>query len=626
MFCVAVLLTALLLPAQLFAQGQSAVSIIAISTDAFPKITTTVRTSLSPEGDMPPFTVTLKGKDLPLAEIAQVRVPVMVSVVADLSDGMRADMAPGVTRLDAMQVRLSELIWRLQAEPTSMSLVLVGDTVVVAHEHSMDLGGVDNTVANGNPTAPFSLALREAPVSPTGSLIQDGLVRGLSQLDSADLETPQVLVLFASGDAWQTADLLAFQPALTAARSQHPIELLIVGFGGATDTTPLREAALQLGATYIHQNDNASVDQKAALNAQYAALAMLGHYTRISAIADRVPPGNATLQIALGEASTTQEIDVPPHPPEIVPLIATDQLQDIVRIGMATTFSQSPITSVSYLLDGHSLNDIGQIQKDNSIVIDTSAAAFQQQYQTDQPHELVVAATDAQGQESRSAPMQIAVIKPSQGSPPLGLMLAAILVVLAIIGVTLWLRATRIPGTVKASVKQDTASQGKPGQQSVPPKDDDTLPQRPPDEEKTMPQGNRGDSAPSSDTESHSRQDNTIQGMWRLEFLEGATGRSGQITPANGTHYEVGRPHKDQEMGPTHIAVLNNNVSRGAHAILNLNGNGTKMLLKANNAVNPVYLGANRERELPIGTEESLEADAIFWLSNTVKIRVVRER
>lgn len=621
---VCMLLGVLMLPVvHLSAQGQSAVSIISVSTDAFPVIATTVRSSVPPGASASSFEVTLNGTSIPLSEIAEVRVPVVVSVVADLSDGMRPTMAPELTRLNVMQQRLSELIWRLQAQPNSMSLVLIGDTVLVAHQPTVDLGGVDNTVANGNSAAPFALVAREQSVSPSPSLIQDGLIRGLAQIDQTDPTTPAALVLFASGDTWQTADLLTIQPALEAARRVRPIMLLIVGFGGDSATTPLREASQQLGATYIHHDDIGSVSQKIELNTEYDALSNMGRYTRISAIADGIPAGTATLQVTVGDATAEQAIDLPAHAPEITPWITSTELQDVVRIGISPIFAQSPIKSVNYLLDGRSLSTFGQQQDDLSIILDTTTDAFQQLYHQNQSYELVVAATDSQGLESRSAPVVITVLKPSKPPIPWLPIGSSITVLVVIVAGVLWWRKTRSHIQLTPAKQDTTKPPGIPGQPLRPMDNDDpTRPQGRADEEKTRPQGNRGGSDPTPPQGGRE----SVVGVWRLEFLEGATGTSEPITPTRGTHYEIGRPRMNEYTGPTYIPVVNDNVSRGAHAILTLTGDGSKMLLKANKAMNPIYIGPNPDEKLAVGKEVSLEDGAIFWLSNTVKIRVIRER
>ncbi|MBX0329893.1 hypothetical protein K2Z83_19700 [Oscillochloris sp. ZM17-4] len=627
------LLAVLLLPMRLFGQEQRPVTIVAVSTDAFPIITTTVHTALASAGDAPAFTLTLADKELPLTASAPVQVPMMVSVVADLSDGMRPAMSPGLTRLDVMQQRLSELVWRLQAEPNVMSLVLVGDTVELAHQQTSDLGGVDNTVANGNPAFPFTLVVRDQLVEPSGGLLQEGLARGLAQFDSAEPTQPRALVLFASGDSWQSTDLLTIQPALEAARRERPVELLIVGFGGDSTTTPLRAAAAQMGATYIHQDDSASAEQKEALNAAYATLTALGHYTQLSAVADGVPAGMATLQVVYGDASAEQEIDVPALAPQVVPLFVTDHFQDSVRIGVAPVFAQGALNTVTYLLDGRSLSVIGQPQDDLSIVINTADETFQQQYPPGQQHELVVAVTDAQGLESRSKPVLITVLSPSHSPPPRGLIVGGVVAAIFAGMLFWWYKTTQIPSGNRQSRGEDHADTENPGGGQRPEPDvtrpqgdrgdGPTVPQGDRGDGPTVPQGNRGDKEQTTDP---SNSNNTTYGAWELEFLEGVEHGSELLTPTRGTRYEIGRVFIGQQMAPTHIAVANNQVSRGGHAILTLKANGNKLLLKVNTAKNPVYLGENQERELAVNDEEPLSHGDIFWLSNAVKIRVVCKR
>lgn len=620
------LLGVLLLPTRMFGQGQTGISLATVTTTDFPKLTMLVHTPPAQAGNAPVPEVRLKGQLLPLTALERVKQPVAVSVVADLSDGMRPELASGVTRLDAMQQRLSELIWQFQPEQPSMSLILITDTVEVALVHETNLIAVGNTVANGNTAFPFALMIRDQAAPPVGTLIQAALARGLAQLATADPAVPQVLVLFASSDAWQATDLLTLQPALEAARREHPLEVLIVGFGGDADKNALKTAALQLGATYIHQSDLGSVPQKTALYAAYRTLTTLGHFTRLSVVADGVPAGKATLRVTLGTDGAERELEVPPHAPVVTPRLAANQLQDTVLMGFNPTFAQTPLKTVNYLLNGQSLSSFGVAQADFILQVDTATAAFQQLYPPNQAYELVVAVTDEQNLESRSTPVMVTVLPPTAVPPPWRLILTGCVIVLVIVVVVVWLRIVRLPRPNGARAKvpeKATPAQGEAGKDAP----GVTLPQQRPPELPTEPQGDRGGRPPGGSgappTKPVARPPAVYQ--WRLEFLEGVELPPVVLSVARGTRYGIGRPDENVEQDALYIAVSNPYVTRGAHATLILMGDGAQLRLQVNKAMNPIYRGLNQEEELPSGQEVPLASGDIFWLSSTVKICVTRE-
>ncbi len=628
---------ALFAPVPLQAQPVAVVRIVEVDNSQFPTIDVTVSYN-SEQGQQispaPSFTVQIDDVAVEVAEVRTRQLPVAVSVVVDLSARMSDRGAPFQSRFVMMQQLADELIDRLtidldpQRDDDGLraSLTVMNQTVTVAHELTYDLGAVGNTINNSNPQVRFTAEELDTTAADAPYPLAEALQSGLDELQKADANQPQVLVLFAAGDPTQPLDTTQLRQSFAEARNaKRPIQLLVFSFGSdqtgsfekfPADPNGLQQLVEELGGTFVPLGNQLADEQtRRVIDEQFAAILQRAEHYVLRVTANNVPSGLALLRVTDGSSEDSSQLDISKVPPRFNVVVDSRNFQDRVQITISTEFQQAPITQVEYLLGNRSLAPTLEQGPDFKLELNAYDPAFQQRFPPGE-YELTAAARDANGNESRSEqPIIVTVFAPPTPQGPLEELQRSWWLLLVAVGVVAL-------GAVGFVLVRQRRSNAIPAPSSSPLGDDDPT-RKYNAEDPTMryaePDSDATARYSSDDEEKTARYVSTVaqpEVRWFVEIIEGDETNRIELDPAI-RHYDIGR--ETQRRKPL-IALKNSKVSRD-HAKLELFHNGLDLI--PNETENGTFLGdGDSKKELEPHKPVALQSGDVFWLSPLVKVRV----
>ncbi|NNJ09785.1 FHA domain-containing protein [Chloroflexales bacterium ZM16-3] len=607
------------------AQGTAQLRIVRTDFSQFPTIETTIEFAAlqappSPSQAQPDLVVSFEGKTVPGVERRQTQVPGAVMLVTDLSSRMGERGAVYATRFQLMQPMVSDLVSQLQSADQRAGLMILTETVTVAHELTNDLGAIANTLTRSNPQVRFDPQLPTEESSAGPYPLDEAIIQALSRLDQAAPEQPRTLVVFAAGDPNKEFDTSAIHNALAAAESKgHPVHLLIYGF--ASDPTALTglQSLADVGTVtpVVVDGQLPSPDLKRQIFDQYASVLRRSNMTTLRFSATGIASGPANLTVSVGIINGTASLDIPALPPVVSLITSSPEFQGTVQMATRVDFQQAPITQVEYLLNGLPIADPVTEGPDFRYVLDTNDPGFQQRFPSGS-YELIAAVKDAQDQVSRSQPQQIeiAAVTSSQGLSGLFLPLmigGGVVLVVGAAGAVWQLRRRQQPRPTAAPapvIDDDMTAR-------VTSNDDEaTAPYSPddvtgrlavPDDERTAlfdPHDRR-----TVVLERHTR--------WYVEVVAGDTAQRIELKQSQ-RNYDLGRV---TTVRTPDIPLRHQQVSRD-HARIELLNSGPTLI--AGDSSQGTFFGPEKAAMAP-GDRKQLASGDVFWLSSEVKLRVFCE-
>lgn len=430
---IAVLISVVIGPPPLAAQGDTVVRIIGADLSQFPTVTATVSYSTrrgEPVSPLPAPLVDLNGVAITDVVAETQTRPLAVSIVVDLSARMSDRGTPIGRRFDDMRPLLQDLVDQLVGAQHTASLISFDTDVNLLHPLTGDLGAVRNTLASGDADRAFDPAPLDGGDPSDPYPLVDALRAGLDQLAGAEAGQSLALVLFAAGDP-RPQDLDALRAAVDAYRDQkRPIRVLVVSFGddaaGSFTTLPadpnsLQQVAAALGGSFFPVGtDPLGVALRRDIDGAYAGLLKRAEVLLLRFVAENVPAGQADLRVSIDGSADAVPLALTDIPPRFNVVVDTRNFQDRVRLSIDIKFAQASIANVEYLLDNRLITQPITDGPNFILELDAYDPTFQQRFP---PGEYVLnaVATDAGGNKSSSeSSLTVTVFAPppeAQGSP-----------------------------------------------------------------------------------------------------------------------------------------------------------------------------------------------------------------
>lgn len=609
------------------AQDSETLTITTVDTSEFPEIRIVLR-NLDSEG-MPVTgrSVTefqIEVGDTPVestvpAELTTVEVAPAVAVIVDLSAQMNDRGTLGRTRSQDMARQLGDLLQQLP-NGSQASMLVIEQQVQLIHPLTTDLGAMINTINDTNPDLPF----QPQPVDTADSAypLQDAIEQSLEQLVQAPATMPRALFIFAAGTPDLNVDAAALRRSIDSMQDgQGALAVTIVAFGsdqeGEYNVLPAHPAELEqlagdLDAAFIPffaTDGDAETELEREIEERFADVLSRSSHYQLRFRADNAPAGTQTMLVRIGDLEADSDVNIGDIPPRIAVVTSSTQFQDRVSLTTTIDYQQSPVTEVQYLLNNLPLASSTE-GPDFAVEIPVYTESFQQRFSPGN-YQLIAAAKDERGLESRSDAVTIRVFAPPSAENPfagwmpsfdlsiLGILLLVVVVGVAI-GVFLYQKfkgvqnggggsgSSQAPGSKGGLLHDDTARL---------------------DEQKTERFGNDKTERYNSSGEpsAHHR-------AFRIIVERGAPVQR-FILNSNQRHLDIGRNNNNQ-------IVLTNRWVTGNHARLALVATGVE--LSDNDSTNGTFIGPNKKK-LANRDSAVLKSGDEFWCGPEVKLRIEEE-
>lgn len=647
--CVALLLALIIVP--VVAQEPTTLTILdVVYEDQFPDVEVQLRYLDHQQQPIPNVTnfEVFVGNQLVTSPVTVTteRGPMAVAIVADLSAQMRDKGMPHKrNRFVDMQSLLQEQMLALQLPKLRASLVTFTDQATLYYPLSADLGGLRNIINGSVPAYPF--APQEEAAEGAAYPLEEAIITALEQLEQEAPEVPRALFVFAAGDPDTALDLERIEQTLASSRSSA-MHVMVVAFGSdqeGTFTTKaanpgvLEQLAAVTGGRYVHYfatDVDQAIQLQTEVKTQFEQILQVADYYSLRFRADPTLVGMQDVRVRVGSATDTHTINLAAVPPRVSVVVNSRDFQGKVRMTVRTDFVQSELAHVEYLLNNYR---IGQSEKapDFAYEIDSYGKEFQELFPPG-TYELVAAARDVQGLESRSEPLVVEVFAPPVPDSPLawvmafitgsgGIILLALVTVLAVVvGVVYGMqRQQNVPRISKQfpTNRQPTRSRSVKVSEKV---FGDDEPTNEVDNDLTTTFN------PEELTQVYNPDDLTAQfdptavpeRIFRVVVERGLDPEAKKefYLRSNGAmHYFIGRPSTDNTKQPD-IVLPNKHVSR-EHARLVMLADGGVELVAGHNT-NGTFFGEEKIRMAP-DEKRVLKSGDVFWISPAVKLRLEEE-
>lgn len=545
---------------------------------------------------------------------------------------------------DARQIMDAMLTQLMAAGDPRASLIVITDTVSVRHSLTPDLGAVQNTVRGNLQPATVGRPVAEDQYA-------EAITAGLAQLHSAPAGRGRTLALIVPADQTPPLGAASLARLMQAVGAQPATESLILGVSRAADTGQTQppdaqgwgHVAQALGGRYqpIALDDRGILpSSQATLAAELAALAHHSVELTITLDSTDLPAGANVLRADLGGGRAEQPLIIAGQDPDAQVLVE-QTTPGRFRLSIAAAHPER-LLQVQYLLDERPLGDPVTRAPQFALDLDAQQAEFLQQYPPG-AHQLAAAVIDRRGAETRTAPQQLMIPAPP-AQPFAGVRAWWWLLPLVLIGAGGWLAAlwphlrrdkVRVPGYL-----EHTPTRVQPGRSVGAIDDDVTRAQdgsRADNDRMRLigPSASHGDitaELPRPATEYHpprpaapGRDTTEVltpgapakPAQWIVELLEGAPARRYALPLADRVH-ALGRSDTQH---PLAVAIDSRFVS-GLHARLHVAQDGLQLVPAESS--NSTFVGADR-RLLQPGDMALLVSGDVFWLSERVKLRIIRQ-
>jgi len=604
------------------AQGGAHLRIVRTDLSHLPSIEATIQLD-APQGEQtqPDITVSLEGASVAEVERRPTQVPGAVMLVADLSSRMSEPVAH-TTRFQLMQPMVSDLVSQLQSGDQRAGLIVITQTVTIAHKLTNDLGAIANTLTQSNPQLQFIPQSATDESSAGAYPLDDAIKQALDQLDQAAPEQPRTLVVFAVGDATKEFNTGGIHTALaTAVAKGHPVELLVYGFASDPATlTKLQLADVGTVTPVIVDGKLPSPDLKRQIFVQYAGVLRRSTMTTLRFSATKLSSGPMRLIVSAGNISDSVSLQIPPLSPVVSIVTSSSTFQGAIQMATRVDFQQAAITQVEYLLNDLPIAAPVTEGPNFRYMLNTNDLGFQQKFRPGS-YELVVAVTDANNQHSRSQPQRVevvAVVAPQGGNGTnLALLIGAgagVVVVAAVVA-WLWWRSRQqqpLPGLSPAVDEDVTVHAPFPDEKPTAPysPEDVTAPVAVPDKDITVPFDPRRTVILDPEARKRHRR-------WYVEVVSGDPSQRIELKQSQ-RNYDIGRA---ADKRTPDISLQNSYVSRD-HARIELLDTGPTLI--AGDSSQGTFFGPEKVA-MAQGDRRLLVSGDVFWLSPEVKLHIFSE-
>lgn len=617
---IAVLLSGLFGGLASFASAQEAPQLRITRTDVsrFPLIETTVQLRDAPinaRGEAVDFSVSLNDTPLPVIESRATQTPGATMIITDLSSRMSAVDAGYATRFQLMQPMVSDLVSHLQSGDQRAGLLVVTETVTLAHNLTNDLGAIANTLARSNPELLFEpqplAALNPAAPYP----LDTAILEAFAELAGAPPEQLRTVVVFAAGDPERDLNSEAVRAALAAARAaDQPVQLLIYSFSSDAEAIDRLRALTDDDAftAVLADGQIPPPELKRRIFAHYAGLINRGALITLRVAAPEAAAGPAQLTVSGANAQATAEIAIPAMAPQVSLFVSDPLFEGVVQMAIRTDYAQTPVQRVEYLLNGLPLVE-SAAGPTFTHALDVADPAFQQRFPPG-TYELVAAVQDAQGQVSRSQPQSVEIVT---AAPPPGPNLAPLLIgigALALVGgatgIVLNRRRPRTNAQPAPLVPDDEATQHYQPEPANNPLDDEaTARAMLPDDEPTAQVDLDDERTAPVDVGALASKIH-----WTISVVSGDTAQPLELKP-NQRNYDLGRVTRTRTPD---LPLNHERVSRN-HARIELLAGGPVLVVQE--STHGTFFGQGKTA-LVAGDRQALSDGDVFWLSPDVQLHV----
>lgn len=639
------------------AQAPTNLRVVQIDTVRPDQIEITVDYSLAngqPAPEDPTFRVSVDQLDLPVVQTRQIRLPVDVAIVADLSARMSDKGGPFTSRFIDMLPHIKNLISQLQSGANFGSLVVIQETIELVHPLGPDLQAIANTIERGNAAFIFEpqplgggSVSTPAPNSAEGSTaypLAEAIQTALAQLAGSTGQIhPRALVIMAAGGPISPEALAQLNGQIDQARAERtPIRVVVLGFGSAdpgtfvqypAGTVDLRQLAETLDGTFIDlSNQLIDVARSQQITDEFTAIVRRGNHWVLTVDVSAMPVGANSVRISTGDAAVDTQLEVGALPPRFTVEAAT-AWQGPATMSILVQSAQAPIVRVEYQLNNYPLGESASAERDFALTIDPASRDFQANFPPGE-YTLSAVAFDATGAQSAAlTPLTITVLPPPPPEGIAGLIQSALggpiwvfALILVVAGALFVWTLTRRRVRAQSSTDSFTASTtgGRPVDEEPTSRygtDDQATTRFQVDDDRATRTLDEREVDAQLDDEKTARYNPTASPQptrrWFLEVLEGAEYTRIELLPGQ-RHYDIGRPASNHR---PHIPVPNPMVSRH-HAKIELFRDDLELV--ALETENGTFFGEER-RSLTPNERVPLSTGDVFWLSPRVKLRLESE-
>jgi hypothetical protein len=416
--CIGLLIVIAILPTS-FTRAQSdrphGIVINQINGSQFPLLEVTAQAvdeGINPLGeiDAESWQITIDGQPVSTTlTLKQAKTPVAVAIVVDTTARMADRNTPQRSRFRDQTDQINDLISRLPPD-SSVSLISFNTETTVNFALQADGGGMRNALSTLAPQP------ADAPQEPYD--LTNAIKVGLRELQGVT-DRPRGLFVFAAGAPNADIDPVDIESVLDT-MADNPPTLTFISLGsdveGKFDTAPanplaLARAAQSLSANYLAffaEDFNQTSQLLSAVHESFDRFIARDQWQVLEFRAGVLTPGEHKLQLSIKDTLAERDFSVGLVPPQISLAPLSAPVTNTVTFKVQVDYAQTPLTRVEYILNNV---PVGASDKapDYAFTLDLTDPASQQQFPANAEYSLFAAATDANNQASRSAPITIEI-------------------------------------------------------------------------------------------------------------------------------------------------------------------------------------------------------------------------
>jgi len=386
-----------------------------INTSQFPLLEVTAQAldegvNLLGEIEAERWQVTIDGQPLSnTLTLKKSKTPVAVAVIVDTTARMADRNTPQRSRFRDQTDQVNDLISRLPPE-SSVSLISFNTETTINFALSADGGGMRNALST------LALQAADAPQEPYD--LTNAIKVGLRELETVT-DRPRGLFVFAAGAPNSDIDTVDIEGVLNT-MAANPPTLTFISLGsdaeGKFDTDPanpvaIARAAQSLSANYLGffaEDFNQTSQLLSTIHDAFDRFAARGQWQVLEFRAGVLTPGEHKLQLSIDDTVAERDFSVGQVPPQISLAAPAAAITNTATFTVQVDYAQTPLTRVEYILNNVPVGS-SDTAPDYAFTLDLTDPANQQQFPPNAEYSLFAAATDANSQSSRSAPVAVVI-------------------------------------------------------------------------------------------------------------------------------------------------------------------------------------------------------------------------